>query len=156
MPLAYASICSLLLCVRDTHSGYERRVSVEIAELLERHVALPRCVAELRHAVGALAARAGATEHQRQDIALAVSEGVTNAVTHAYPRRAAPGTVAVHAALHHNVLEVVIADHGIGMPAPHTQPHAGRGLAIIARTVQHLEISDAAPGTLVRMTFAVG
>ena len=145
-----------MLCVRDTYSGYRKRVSIRTAELLERHVALPRCVAGLRHAVGALAARAGATEHQRQDIALAVSEVVTNAVTHAYPRRAAPGTVALQAALHYNVLEVVIADHGIGMPAPHTQPHAGRGLAIIAAAVQHLEISDAAPGTVVRMTFAVG
>lgn len=131
-------------------------MSIETAALLERHVALPRCVAVLRHAVEALAAHAGATEQQRQDIALAVSEGVTNAVTHAYPRRATPGMVAMHATLHHHVLEVVIADDGIGMPAPHTHPHAGRGLAIIADAVQHLEISDAAPGTLVRMTFAIG
>jgi anti-sigma regulatory factor (Ser/Thr protein kinase) len=140
-----------------THiAGTAERVSTETAELLERHVARPRCVAVLRHAVGALAARAGATEHQRQDIALAVSEGVTNAVTHAYLCRATPGTVAVQATLHHNALEVVIADDGTGMPAPHTHPHAGRGLAIIAGAVQRLEISDAAPGTLVRMTFAIG
>ena len=138
---------------RHTLGSTERTCRSRQAELLERHIALPRRVAVLRHAVGTPATHAGATDHQRHDIASAVPDERCHT---RLPRRAAPARLPCQVTLRHNVLEVVIADDGIGMPAPHTHPHAGRGPAIIAGTVQHLEISDAAPGTLVRLTFAIG
>ena len=75
---------------------------------------------------------------------------------HAYPQDAAHAIVAVHAALHGDVLEVIVADEGVGVPPAAGQPRTGLGLAIIARVADGLQLSDAAPGTRVRMTFAVG
>jgi anti-sigma regulatory factor (Ser/Thr protein kinase) len=110
----------------------------------------------LRRAVITVAARVGATDRQRQDIALAVSEALTNAVAHAYPDRVLPGAVSVHAAYAGGALEVAVIDEGVGMPPPTTHATTGLGLAIIARAADRLELRDGTPGTHVRMTFAIG
>jgi anti-sigma regulatory factor (Ser/Thr protein kinase) len=131
-------------------------VSAVTAQLHDRRPATPQNIAALRRAVIHLAMRGGATESQRQDIALAVSEALTNAVTHAYAGQARTGALAVHAALEGDALDVVVLDQGVGMPPPTTHPPTGLGLALIARVTERLELSDAAPGTRVRMTFAIG
>lgn len=136
--------------------GYPDRVSTVTAQLHDRRAATPEAIAALRRAVMKLAARGGATERQRQDIALAVSEALTNVVAHAYAGHRLPGVVAVQAALDGDALEVVVIDEGVGMRPPSTHPPAGLGLAIIARAADRLELRDTTPGTLVRMTFAIG
>ena len=137
-------------------AGTPAGVSSVTVELHDRRPATPQSVAALRRAVINLAVRGGATERERQDIALAVSEALTNVVTHAYPGRPLPGAVVVHAALDGGILDVVVADEGAGLPAPTSHPPTGLGLAIIARVADHLELSDATSGTRVRMTFAIG
>lgn len=136
--------------------GYSDHVSTVTAELHDRRLAAPQSIAPLRRAVTGLARRGGATTRQRQDIAIAVSEALTNVVAHAYAGRRRRGDVAVRAALDGDALDVVVLDDGVGMPAPTTHPVTGLGLAIIARAADRLEIADATPGTRLRMTFAIG
>jgi anti-sigma regulatory factor (Ser/Thr protein kinase) len=128
-------------------AGTPAGVSSVTVELSDRRPAIPQSVALLRRAVINLAVRGGATDRQRQDIALAVSEALTNVVTHAYGGESLRGVVAVHAALDGDVLDVVVLDEGVGMPQPTTHPATGLGLAIIARVTERLELSDATPGT---------
>jgi len=137
-------------------AGTTASVSAVSAQLHDRRPAVPQSIAALRRAVIDLAVRGGATERQCQDIALAVSEALTNAVTHAYARQPRPGAVAVHGALAGDALDIVVLDSGVGMPPPTIHPPTGLGLAIIARVTERLELSDTAPGTRVRMTFAIG
>ena len=60
-------------------------MSVDYQERLhDRLPALPESIAPLRHSVLGFASDSGASERQREDIALAVSEALSNAVVHAY------------------------------------------------------------------------
>lgn len=136
--------------------GIPRRVSTVIGQVRDRRTATPESIAPLRHAVTDLAARGGATARQREDIALAVSEALTNVVEHAYSEAPVPGVVAVEAALTEGALDVELCDEGAGMPPPADHPVTGLGLALIAQVADRLELLDATPGTRVRMTFAIG
>jgi serine/threonine-protein kinase RsbW len=130
-------------------------VSTISAQLHNRRPATAQNIGPLRRALVELAARGGATDRQRQDIALAVSEALTNVVAHAYADDPLPGVMALHGTIDDAVLEVDILDKGVGMPSPTTYPAGGLGLAIIARVTDRVELSDAAPGTHLRMTFAI-
>lgn len=130
-------------------------MSTALAQLHDRRPATPQSIAALRRAVIKLAARGGASERQRLDIALAVSEALTNVVAHAYPGHSVPGVVVVQAALEGDALEVAVLDEGVGMPPAAVHPPAGLGLAIIARAADRLKLSDATPGTRLQMTFAL-
>jgi serine/threonine-protein kinase RsbW/stage II sporulation protein AB (anti-sigma F factor) len=56
-------------------------------------------VSQIREAIVDFACANGVAEPLVSDIHLAVSEAVTNAVIHAYRRRAQPGSVEVHASV---------------------------------------------------------
>jgi anti-sigma regulatory factor (Ser/Thr protein kinase) len=120
--------------------------------------ALPDNVADLRHAVVDLAARLGAAEEIRTDVALAVGEACANVVVHAYP----PGDVGplvVHAAQPTGRPELVITvmDQGQGMVPRPDSPGLGLGLPLIANLADHLEIHDGpdGAGTELVMTFSL-
>lgn len=140
----------------DAAAGTPTAVATVTAQLHDRRPAIPQSIVVLRRTVINLAVRGGATDRQRQDIALAVSEALTNVVAHAYAARPVRGAIAIRAALDGDALEVVVMDEGVGMPPPATHPRTGLGLAIIARAADRLEITDMTPGTCVRMTFAIG
>jgi len=134
-------------------------VSVDYQERLhDRLPALPESIAPLRHSVLGFASDSGASERQREDIALAVSEALSNAVVHAYVGRDSPGLLAVNARLRGRWLEVVVCDEGVGMLPRTDSPGLGLGLALIARVTEELELEslDAIPGVRVRMKFAIG
>lgn len=130
-------------------------VSTSRGQLRERRPAIAECIGPLRRAVVGLAAHAGATGRQLEDVGLAVSEALTNAVRHAYPVDD-PGVMTVDASIGDGVFEVVVGDEGAGLPVPGDNPGAGLGLQIIARVTQRLELKGAAPGVAVHMTFALG
>jgi serine/threonine-protein kinase RsbW len=100
----------------------------------------------------------GATERQREDIALAVSEAVSNAVLHAYADHEVPGDVGVSACMTEGALEVTVCDEGSGIVPRPQSPGLGLGLALMGRMAEQmrLEHHDAESGTRVRMTFAIG
>ena len=137
---------------------FEDAVSNGRASLHERVPACPQSIARLRHAATAFAGRHGASDSQREDIALAVSEAVSNAVKHAYPGRNRDGTVDLHARIRDASLKVLVCDDGEGMQPRSTSPGLGLGLAVIGQVTQDVQVEsrDPSPGVRVRMTFAIG
>jgi serine/threonine-protein kinase RsbW/stage II sporulation protein AB (anti-sigma F factor) len=125
--------------------------------LHERLAASPENIAPLRRAVTAYAGDHGATVRQLEDVALAVSEAVSNAVLHAYIGRV-PGHVEVDAWIAGERLHVIVGDDGSGMRPRADSPGLRMGLSLIGLVTDRLELEsrDAAPGTRVRMTFAIG
>jgi len=142
--------------------GAGRQINVSMgyqSRLKECLPARAENIALLRRAVVAYAGSNGASARQREDIALAVSEALSNAVLHAYVGRDSPGDVGVDAWIDdERALEVVVCDDGVGMLPRTDSPGLGVGLSLIARMTEHLEVvsPDAIPGMRLRMTFAIG
>jgi serine/threonine-protein kinase RsbW len=122
----------------------------------ERLAATPENIAPLRQAVIEFATRSGASDRQRDDIAVAVSEALSNVVVHAYAGRDEPGVVTVDAWMSNQSLEVVVCDEGIGMLPRTDSPGLGLGLALVVRMTQRVALEETMPGVRVRMTFAIG
>ena len=113
-------------------------------------------VAPIRHAVVDLAARNGAHEDVRTDLALAVGEACANVVVHAYP----PGDVGpliVHAEIKDSEICIQVCDQGQGMTPRPDSPGLGLGLPLIANLSDRLEIRDGegGVGTIVLMAFGL-
>jgi anti-sigma regulatory factor (Ser/Thr protein kinase) len=113
-------------------------------------------VAPLRHAIVDLAARNGAGEDVRTDLALAVGEACANVVVHAYP----PGDVGpliVHAEIRGGEICIQVCDQGQGMTPRPDSPGLGLGLPLIANLSDKLEITDGPGnvGTALMMAFAL-
>jgi anti-sigma regulatory factor (Ser/Thr protein kinase) len=124
--------------------------------LEQRVTAEPENIAPLRRAVVAFAADRGASDGELEDVALAVSEALTNTVLHAYVGRDSPGIVSVQAWMRERWLEVVVCDEGVGMLARSDSPGLGYGLSVIHRITARLEVQDTMPGVRLHMTFAIG
>jgi anti-sigma regulatory factor (Ser/Thr protein kinase) len=113
-------------------------------------------VSGLRRAVVAFAADHGAGDRTQTDIALAVSEAITNSVVHAYVDTV-PGTVRLQATITDDRLRVTISDDGHGMSPRLDSPGLGLGLAIMAPLVASLSIAPGPDGrgTVVAMVFTL-
>jgi anti-sigma regulatory factor (Ser/Thr protein kinase) len=109
-------------------------------------VPLARC------ALVAIAKSAGADVDQLEAVRLAASEALTNAVIHAYPRRA--GRIHVTAWTADGELVVEIADDGLGFQTHTETPGLGMGLGLISQLTDDFTIRQpTAGGTSVRMRF---
>jgi serine/threonine-protein kinase RsbW/stage II sporulation protein AB (anti-sigma F factor) len=86
-----------------------------------------------------------------EDLQLAVSEAVTNAIQHGGRDR---GEVLVEARLVGRELRVSVSDHGGGMRPRADSPGLGLGLPIMAAVSDHFEVVSDAAGTRVNMVFA--
>ena len=114
----------------------------------------PQEVHRLRHEVAAYAADHGIERPALDDLTLAVSEVIANAVMHAYPdeRR---GTITVMATAHQDEVVVRVLDDGVGLRARTDSPGAGLGLSIAGAVAKRIVVERAQQGgTDVRMTFA--
>jgi len=109
-----------------------------------------------RHALTEFARDNGATGQLLSDIALAVSEAVSNVIIHAYRDRPRPGAVSVEGEREGNMLSIVVRDDGPGMTPRHDSPGLGFGLSLIAQVTQAMELR-ARPegGSELRMSFAL-
>jgi anti-sigma regulatory factor (Ser/Thr protein kinase) len=106
-------------------------------------------IAEARRAVDRVAAECGA---ERTDVALAVTEAVTNAYCHGY-RGDADGEIRVYAELRGGQLVVAVVDRGVGM-SPHPDWDGfGMGLPLIGRLSSPVHFEDVDPGVCIRMYF---
>jgi anti-sigma regulatory factor (Ser/Thr protein kinase) len=114
--------------------------------------ALPEAAGEARRRITEFAGAHGADRQLQADIALAVSEAVTNAIVHAYPPGRV-GSVSIAADIEQGDLEIVVTDDGDGF-RPGTSPGLGAGLSIIAETASDFAIRERRPrGTELWMRF---
>lgn len=105
-----------------------------------------------RSALVAVARSAGADDEQLESVRLAVSEALTNAVIHAYPRRTGPIHVAAWTS--EGELVVEIADDGLGFQTHTDTPGLGMGLGLISQVTDDFTIRQPqSGGTAVRMRF---
>lgn len=120
--------------------------------------ALPANVAVARVCVAVFASQLDPTVSDLDDVKLAVSEAVTNAVVHAYED--GRGTVRVTATLAGDNLIVTVEDDGRGIadvararqPAFSTDPERmGLGFAFMDSSMDEVEV-DSAPGRGTRVT----
>jgi anti-sigma regulatory factor (Ser/Thr protein kinase) len=100
----------------------------------------------MRTAVVSFAARHGAGREAQTDIALAVSEALTNAVVHAFVLKPA-GTMSVLAEAAADVLLIRITDDGSGMSPRADSPGMGVGLHLIAQLTSSVEFHPGPQGT---------
>ena len=103
-----------------------------------------------RHAVAAVARRIGAPE---ADVKLAVSEAVSNSVTHAFRDRE-PGTIMVTARVDRGKLLVTIADDGSGMRPNLESKGLGLGISLITKLAGDVRFDSSDDGLIVSMSFA--
>ena len=113
--------------------------------------AVPRTVGTFRHRSRDFALANGAEARVAEDVALAVSEAVTNVVKHGY-EQSEVGPVGLTASVADGFLEIAVTDHGLGF-RDHDASGLGLGLAFIAELSASLDISQSARGTEIRMRF---
>ncbi|MET0559741.1 MAG: ATP-binding protein [Solirubrobacterales bacterium] len=116
--------------------------------------ATPAAIAELRHRAAEFATAHGADAKLTADVALAVSEAVTNVVKYAYgPEPGADaGKVELHGDADSGWLEVRVCDEGDGF-GKGASDGLGLGLSIMASLSAELTIVQEGDGTEVRMRF---
>jgi serine/threonine-protein kinase RsbW len=111
----------------------------------------PASVPTLRHRASQFAAEQGLGQDVVADVALAVSEAVTNAVKYAKVS-GAEGVVELSGATRGDWLEMRVRDRGEGFGKGSTDG-LGLGLSIIARLCADLKIVQEGDGTEVLMRF---
>src|SRR5947209_12121339 len=122
----------------------------------ESYPAIPEAVPLARCAVARVAADAGAADERLEEIRLAVSEALTNAVVHAY-RNGPVGHFHVTAAVAADELWVLISDDGRGLRAWNDSRGLGIGLSLISGLSDDFAIvTRASGGTEVQMRFDLG
>lgn len=113
--------------------------------------AKPASVPTLRHRAREFAASQGAGEQLIADVALAVSEAVTNVVKYAY-EAGTDGDIELTGSTEQGRLEIWVRDRGTGFGKGSID---GLGLSIIARLCDDMKIVQEGTGTEVRMRFAL-
>jgi serine/threonine-protein kinase RsbW len=125
--------------------------AVEVERLDLRLDAVPQSVTEIRRRVSEFVERHQAANSR--DVALAVTEGATNVVLHAY-RGDASGPMRVVACARRTGLVLVVRDYGCGMSPNPNSPGPGLGLSVIGAVAAEMNIERPDDGgTRVRMRF---
>jgi anti-sigma regulatory factor (Ser/Thr protein kinase) len=129
---------------------------VRLLETISKsYAAVPESLGAARREVAALAHAAGATPEQVDEIRLATSEAVTNAIVHAYRDR--PGAIQFTAAVAGGELWVLVADDGAGIHQGGGKSGLGLGLTLIAQACDELTIVNRSNGgTELHMRFRLG
>jgi anti-sigma regulatory factor (Ser/Thr protein kinase) len=124
-----------------------------VEALTESYPAVPEAVPLARRAVTQVAAAAGAEGERLDEIRLAVSEALTNAVVHAY-RNGDTGRLQVTVAVASGELWVLIGDDGRGLHAWNDSRGLRIGLSLISGLSDDFSIvTRASGGTEVQMRF---
>lgn len=113
----------------------------------------PEAVTAFRHHAAAFAAEQGAGPDLVHDVALVVSEAVTNAVKYACSS-ATEHVVGLSASVEDGWLTLRVSDRGTGFGAG-SSDGLGLGLTIIARLCDDLKIVQEGSGTQVLMRFVL-
>jgi anti-sigma regulatory factor (Ser/Thr protein kinase) len=125
----------------------ENRAALSVVE-----AAVPASIPTLRHRAREFAAAHG-DQHLVADVALAVSEAVTNVVKYAY-EAGAEGSIELAASADEGWLDVWVRDRGTGFGRG-SEDGLGLGLTIIARLCDDMKIVQEGTGTEVQMRFGL-
>jgi anti-sigma regulatory factor (Ser/Thr protein kinase) len=115
----------------------------------------PETLTLVRGALGAVAELLSLDPELLDDLKTAVSEACNNVVLHAYDGAAGPLSVTLY--VHYGEIEVVVRDHGSGIPAGTATDDRMQGVGLpIIRALAASADFESPPdgGTEVRMTFA--
>jgi anti-sigma regulatory factor (Ser/Thr protein kinase) len=107
-------------------------------------------IARARHAARRFAEGCGADP---DDLALAASEAVTNALVHGY-RNGRSGTIGLRGYPEGDDCILEVLDDGVGMRPHADSPGLGLGLPVITALADKVEILSLESGTAIRMRFA--
>jgi anti-sigma regulatory factor (Ser/Thr protein kinase) len=110
----------------------------------------PASIGQARHAAASLARKVGAAE---DDVKLAVSEAVGNAVVHAFRGDHEDGTITLSARGERGMLLLMVSDDGIGMTPNLDSPGLGFGLSLISKVAEDVRFDSSDSGTTVSMSF---
>ncbi|MGZ4267904.1 MAG: ATP-binding protein [Solirubrobacteraceae bacterium] len=114
----------------------------------------PSSVPFLRREIVGFVAEHDICADRTEDIRLAVSEALTNAVVHAYRGHPDAGELEVRASRTEHSVEVVVCDRGVGMAPRADSPGLGLGLPVIAEIADRFDIEHpGGMGTMIRMRF---
>jgi serine/threonine-protein kinase RsbW len=138
--------------VGDARSRSAAQETLGVFELTRP--AEPETVTAFRHHASAFAVEQGGGPDLVEDVALAVSEAVTNAVKYAYGD-VAERTVSLSASVEDGWLTLRVGDRGTSFRAGPSDG-LGLGLSIIARLCDDLKIVQEGSGTQVLMRFVFG
>jgi serine/threonine-protein kinase RsbW len=125
----------------------------DVTKLLEdSYPALAHVLPSVRRSLQEIAGSAGASEEQREMLALAVSEALTNVIVHAYNDGA--GQMHATAAVKDGTLSVVVADDGRGLGGSPNTDRLGLGFRLIGEAADEAIVrSRPSGGVEVRMDF---
>src|SRR4051812_492806 len=118
--------------------------------------ALADCVSGARHVVTAFAGVHAVPEPPLENVRLALSEAVTNAVLHGYRARE-PGTIRVVVQIEPAEVTVSVTDDGDGMSPRLDSPGLGLGMPLMTTLADTIEVGSAPDGhgTAVHMHFTL-
>ncbi len=122
--------------------------------LSERYPAMPPSIPDARRALVTFASDAGVPAPRLDDVRLAVSEALTNAVVHGFEDL--PGEIHVTAAVVSSEMWILICDDGDGLRVRTEKSGLGLGLALMAQASDEFTIVPRSRGgTEVRMRFSL-
>ena len=131
-------------------------MATQVDKLQQTYPATPESVVRARRTLDAFARAAGIREDRLDDLRLAGSEALTNAVQHAYRHDTEAGTVTLTAFRTDEELWVLVSDQGCGLTPRDDSPGLGLGLGLIMQVADSFEVShDLGRGTEIRMSFPV-
>jgi anti-anti-sigma factor len=129
-----------------------RLVPAPTGDLQLQLPAEPQALTILRRSVDQWATLSGASDEEARDLVLAVGEAVTNVIQHAYTSTG--GHVEVEASIRQGLAQIVVRDSGRWRPS--RPDEGGRGLLLMQRLVEKVDVVSDAGGTEVRLSRRVG
>ncbi len=157
--LPVESVADEILSRLAPADGYDDDVAIVVyrsppAALLIDDDASPRQLSDIRHRLADWLHANGVDEPLADDIILVVSEACSNCVEHAYRGRE-PGRMRVEAEVRDGHVQIYVVDSGSWKTPPADPGTRGRGLMLMRKVTDQVDVRGSDDGTTVEMKFRV-